>query len=95
MEIFETGTGLDSAEGTSNVLKSRYKYVDWIRLTDTNDWYLIDTSAMKENLFWFDKVKPEFARVEDFDTIVAKYRGYYVCHRGRADWRWLIGAQVT
>lgn len=94
-EIFETGTGLDTAEGTINVLKGRYRVVDWIRLTDTNNWFLINGSARKENLFWFDKVKPEFARAEDFDGIIAKYRGYYICHYGRADWRWVIGANVS
>lgn len=94
-EIFGTMKGLDSAEGTKNVLEGRYRYVPWIRLTDTNDHFFINESMMKECLFWFDKVKPEFARVEEFDTLIAKYRGYYVSHRARSDWRWVLGAQVS
>ena len=94
-EIFGTMKGLDSSDMNKNVLERRYKVVDWIRQTDVNNWFLIDEKLMKENLFWFDKVKPEFARVEDFDTIIAKYRGYYMSTRGRADWRWGLGGNVS
>lgn len=94
-EIFITGTGLDTAEGTTNVLKGRYSVLDWVRLTDTNNWFLINSALRKENLFWFDKVKPEYAGVEDFDSLLAKYRGYYIAHYGRADWRWVLGASVS
>lgn len=94
-EILGTMKGLDNADQNKNVLEGRYKIVDWIRLTDVNNWFLVNESEMKENLFWFDKVKPEFARVEDFDAIIAKYRGYYLCTRGRADWRFGLGASVS
>ena len=95
MEIFETGTGLDTAEGTINVLKGRYKVIPWIRLTDTNNWFLCNSTLRKENVYWFDKVKPELSSMEDFDGIVAKARGYYICHYGRADWRWIAGSNVS
>jgi hypothetical protein len=94
-EIFRTTSGLDSADGNVNVLKDRYTYKPWIRLTDVNNYFVIDESQMKENLLWFDKVKPEFSRMEDFDGIVAKYRGYAIWHRARADWRWVVGANVS
>lgn len=94
LEIMQTGIGLDTAEGNVNVLKGRYGVEDWIRLTSPVDWYLINKRAMKDNLFWFDKVKPEFARIEEFDNIIAKYRGYFASHRARADWRWIIGGNV-
>ena len=93
-EIFGTVDGLDVAEGTKNVLKNRYTYVPWIRLTNTRNFFVCNGEMMKENLVWFDKVKPEFSRMEDFSTIVALYRGYGIWHRARKDWRWLVGANV-
>lgn len=94
-EILQTMKGLDAADQNKNVLEGRYSVADWIRLTDTNNWFLLNKSLMKENLYWFDKVPAEFARVEDFDTIQAKYRGYMVYGRGYADWRFILGASVT
>ncbi len=96
-EIFTTDKGLDGTDSlmVKNILQGKYRFQPWIRLNNTQNWFLINNSMMKENLFWFDKVKPEFARVEDFDTIVAKYRGYYVSHRARADWRFCLGANVS
>ena len=88
--------GLDSAEGTKNVLENRYTYIPWIRLTDANDYWLCDLAMLKKNLIWFDKVKAEYSRVEDFDTKVAKYSGYAIWHRARkAEWRFILGAQVS
>jgi hypothetical protein len=94
-EVFLTGAGLDSAAGTVNVLKGRYDFVPWIRLANTKNWFLLNNAMQKENLLWFDKVKPEFARVEDFDSFNAKYRAYAIWHYGRADWRWCLGSNVS
>jgi len=94
-EIVKTPKGLDTNEGNVNTEQGRYSVSDWIRLTDTNNWFIVNPSQMKENLMWFDKVKAEFARVEDFDTIVAKYRGYMMYTLGYGDWRWCLGASVS
>ena len=37
-------------------------------------WFLQDSSQHELNWFW--RIKPEFKWEEDFDTFVAKYRGY-------------------
>lgn len=94
-EIAKTVSGLDSAEGTSNVLQGEFRYVALERLTDPNDYYVVNNAALKKNCMWFEKVKPEYSRIEDFDTIMAKCRGYYIVHRARADWRVGIGCQVS
>lgn len=53
-------------------------------------WYLQDASAHELNFFW--RVKPEFKWSEDFDTFVAKYRGYMRYSYGTSDWRGMIGS---
>jgi len=94
-EIVRTPKGLDTAEGNINIEAGRYQVKDRVRMTDTNNWAIMNGPSMKESLRWFDKVPVEFARVEAFDEIVAKYRGYQVYTLGYGDWRWILGAQVS
>jgi hypothetical protein len=95
-EITATMRGLDSADSNKNVLEGRYKVVDLIRLTDTNNWFLTNLSMFKSNNFWFDKQSAEFSRLEDFDTIVAKYRVYQIYAAARnAIWQYILGASVS
>ncbi len=94
-EITESAGKVDTANNNANVHKGRYDVVEWIYLTDTNNWFLIDDTMMKDSLFWFDRVQKEFAMVEDFDTLVAKWRLYARYGHGHNDWRWVLGAQVS
>jgi phage major head subunit gpT-like protein len=54
-------------------------------------WFLQDGSRHELNFFW--RVRPEFKWEEDFDTFVAKYRGYMRYSMGVSDWRGMIGSQ--
>ena len=58
--------------------------------SDTH-WFLQDSSKHELNFFW--RKKPEFKWHEDFDTFVAKYRGYMRYSMGVSDWRGLIGSE--
>ena len=53
-------------------------------------WYLIDPALCELNFFW--RIKPEFKWDEDFDTFVAKYRGYMRFSYGVSDWRGIVGS---
>lgn len=57
--------------------------------SDTH-WFLQDGSRHELNFFW--RIKPEFKWEEDFDTFVAKYRGYMRYSFGVSDWRGMIGS---
>ena len=57
--------------------------------SDTH-WFLQDSSRHELNFFW--RIKPEFKWEEDFDTFIAKYRGYMRYSMGVSDWRGLIGS---
>lgn len=94
-EILQTRQGLDTTAQNINVHFGALELVSWHRLTDTNNWFLINQRRMKENVFWFDVVEPEFGSMEAFDQIVAKYRVYAMYTLGRADWRWILGAEVS
>jgi phage major head subunit gpT-like protein len=53
-------------------------------------WFVQDGSRHELNFFW--RVRPEFKWEEDFDTFVAKYRGYMRYSFGVSDWRGVIGS---
>ena len=86
---------VDSAENNRNVHFGRYKMIEWNYLMDSNNWFLMDSSLRGESLKWFDSVPVEFAQAEDLDTLVAKWRVYFVYGNGHLDWRWINGAQVS
>lgn len=53
-------------------------------------WFIIDPALLELNFFW--RIKPEFKWEEDFDTFVAKYRGYMRFSYGASDWRGIVGS---
>jgi phage major head subunit gpT-like protein len=57
--------------------------------SDTH-WFLQDSGRHELNFFW--RIKPEFKWEEDFDTFVAKYRGYMRYSFGVSDWRGMVGS---
>lgn len=97
-EIAQTTMGFEPenfGDKTVNVLKGQFEIIAWEYLTDTNNWFLVDTSRMKDNLVWFEKQPLQSDRVEDFDTYVAKYRADMYYHPVYKDWRWVLGASVS
>ncbi len=94
-EIVESSGKPDVANNNANVHKGRYRVVEWNYLDDVNDWSLIDSTMMKDALRWFDREKAKHAMVEDFDTLVAKWRVYARYGLGHNDWRWILGHQVS
>ena len=85
--IYEPG----SAQYDINMFSGRFRPVVWDRLTDSNAWFLIDSTLMKQHLIWQWRIKPEFSEAEDFDGLTAKFRGYMRYGIGWTDWRWIYG----
>jgi len=53
-------------------------------------WFLMDGMRHELNFFW--RIRPEFKNDDDFDTFVAKYRGYMRYSYGYSDWRGIVGS---
>jgi len=49
----------------------------------------------KQMLHWIDRTPIEFAMVEDFDTLLAKWRAYCRYSNAHTDWRFIFGANVS
>jgi hypothetical protein len=91
MEIVGTQKSLDTAEGNINPQYGRYEVIPYLRLddTDTNNWGMVWKSQMKEDLVWYDRVKPETKNTVDFDTYQLKQAIYFRNSYFFKDWRWL------
>jgi len=89
----KTGDNLNDA----NFQKGRWKSICLPMLDDydTNDWFIVDSGAMKDALLWIDSVPLEFNSTTDFDTLVRKYADYFVVGWGFTDWRFIIGSSVS
>ncbi len=94
-EIVKSSGKVDTANNNRNFHEGRYKTHEWRYLTDTNNWFMCDSSLRKQYLFWQDRVPAEFAMIEDFDTLVAKWRGYTRHGMTYVNWRFVGGSQVT
>ncbi len=94
-EIINSSGKVDEDINNANFHKGRYTMVQSSRLTDSNNWFFVDSRLAKQFLVWIDRIKPEFAYDRDFDTLVAKWRVYMRYGVGYADWRWVYGHNVT
>lgn len=94
-EIINAAGKVETADNNPNVHQGRYKGIEWNYLTDTNNWFMMDSSEQKESLHWVDRMPVEFAMVEDFDKLLAKWRAYMRYSNAWTDWRFILGANVT
>jgi len=94
--IVNTLNKVDVTDQHANFVRSKVdKVIVWDYLTDTNNWFLIDSALAKMHLLWIDRVALEF---QDDPTsnynLEAKYRGYMRYAYGWSDWRWVYGHAV-
>lgn len=94
-EISASMGKVDTALNNRSVHEGKYKLYEWNYLTDSNNWFMCDSAMRKNSVFWLDRTPLEFAMIEDFDTLVAKWRGYMRYSNAHVDWRWILGAQVA
>lgn len=64
-------------------------------LTDTNNWFLVDSTLMKRNLIFYKRIPLEYATTNDFDTMQKWARVYERYIYGWYDWRWIYGHKVA
>lgn len=94
-EIISSSGKVDTALNNRNIHLGRYRGIDWEYLTDDNNWFVMDSFARRRSLKWVDRIPIEFAMVEDFDSLIAKFRGYMRYAYAWLDWRFIMGHQVS
>ena len=95
--VFNTVNKPGTANNDGNFVRSKLnKVIVWDYLSDTNNWFMVDSMLAKMYLNWFDRVPMEFAMdpTSDF-SLEARFRGYMRYSDGWDDWRWIYGHNVT
>jgi hypothetical protein len=93
MVLLQSAGQAGTPNNDTNVIKNRVKLAVLSYLTDSNAWFLRDRNIADFNFFW--RVKPEFKSTENFDNMVAKYRGYLRFSCGYSDFRGWVGNPGT
>lgn len=94
-EVINSKGKVDTANNNRNFHYGRYKLAIWPRLTDSKNWWMLDSRLCKMFLLWWDRVKNSLAYDRDFDTIMAKWSVYERYAAGWADWKPVYGHSVT
>lgn len=96
-EIVGTPKGLETAEHTKNMSYGRYDVIPYMRLDDfdTNNWFMVWKSQMKQDLIWMNRIMPEVKTTVDYETYMLKTAIYFRNSWGWIDWRFIYGSQVS
>jgi len=94
-EIVEAPLRSGTANNDANVTANTRIIVSPF-LSDTNNWFLVDSSRAKRRLRWYWRVRPEFSLdpTSDFN-LQRRYRGYMRYSFGWSSWAWVYGHSVT
>lgn len=86
-----TGSELqpENANNAINVQNGNWTVLVDPYLSSSTAWYIVDSTMSKRYLKWYDRVPVEFGGVQDFETMIWKYRGYARYGYGWSDFRWI------
>lgn len=92
--LFGSPDDPDTANRATNPRYQAYNILRWDYLTDTNNWFMVDSTRMKMNLLWDDRIPLDIhLKVGDTSiqaTWIARARYGY----GWTDWSWIYGNNV-
>lgn len=94
-EYLQSAGRADTANRADNVRKGAYKLVTLPLLSDSNNWFMVDSAAMKRYLKWFERRKPVPEKDADFDTEVLKWKLVARYSYGFHGYQWIFGHAVA
>jgi hypothetical protein len=89
LEIVGSENVPENANNAINVQAGNWQVVVDPYLTSTTAWWIADSTLANRYLKWYDRIMPEFAGMQDFNTMVWQYRGYVRYGYGWSDFRWI------
>jgi hypothetical protein len=97
MQIVGTASGYDTAASDKNMDFQRYTVIPYLRLDDfdTNNWFMVDMDAMKQDLLWINRINDDINHTFDFETYLKKISIYFRVAYGWKNWRWVYGHAVS
>ena len=93
--IVGTTQDVGTANNDINFSKGKYKIIVWDYLSDSNNWFMIDSRMAKLFLKWFNRIPVEFNKDKDFDTYIAKWSVYTRYSYGFSGFPFIYGHEVS
>lgn len=94
IEITQSLLDPSSANNAVNSQASRWTVVPWLRLTDTNNWFVADGMWRQEVVNWYNRESTQIMMTHETTTeVVYEFKLHYSF--GVDDWRWILGHEVT
>ena len=94
-EIVNASGKMDTADNNPNFNKGKYRIIVWDYLTDSNNWFMIDSKMCKMYCKWFNRIPTEFNKDKDFDTYISKWSVYTRYSYGFSGFPWIYGHAVA
>ncbi len=94
-EIVGSKGKVDSANNNINFHFGRYNVIASRMLTDTNNWFMVNSELMKDHQVWFNVVDMEMEKDTDFNTKVARWSVYTYYGFGFERWEHIFGQNVS
>ena len=94
LEIVNSINDPSSANNAINPQAGRFIVIPWHYLTDSDNWFMMDTVWMNESLKWYERTPLEIS-VADQTATEAVYEAYMRYSYGWDDWRWVYGHNVS
>lgn len=96
-EIIRSMGDPTNANNVANYYNGKLASLSWAYLdaSDTNNWFLIDSRLMKQNLLWYWRMALEVFGDGDAFKGLRRIGGYYRSSHDSIDWRWIYGHNVT
>lgn len=83
-----------SANNAINPEAGKWSIVPWLRLTDTNNWFIMDSVLREMSLKWYTRESLMMMLTHETTTeLVYELKLHY--SYGCDDWRWIRGHQVS
>ena len=89
-------SGINSEQTIKNILEGKYKVITWNRLSDSNNWFLINESMCKEHNKFIVAQEPELKQLTNMDEESAKCNIYGAWTVARTPvWQFGFGSEVS
>jgi len=90
-ELIDSGMRAGTADNDMNYYKGAFRIINWIYLTSTTAWWLIDSKLHELNWYW--RVRAEFKQDDQFESGSALFKCRERFSKGFSDWRGVHGSK--
>ena len=94
-EVINSKLKPGTANNNANAFFQKFTAMTTQFITDSNDWFLVDSKKMKKYLIWLQRIPLEFKNAGEFNTFTKMFAAYMRYSNSPIHWLWVYGHQVS